>query len=114
MLRVIGTVAGGVLGIIVWEITRGNPYGLAVLMFILMIPLYYLFFTNKMLSPLVIMIQVTCILVVCYEYQYVTSGVAVYDSAEVVAGKVSRFQEELDAPLIFCILYMYSVCYWSA
>ncbi|RCH92303.1 hypothetical protein CU097_001626 [Rhizopus azygosporus] len=87
VLRVIGTVAGGVLGIIVWEITRGNPYGLAVLMFILMMPLYYLFFTNKMLSPLVIMIQITCILVICYEYQYVTSGVAVYDSAEVVAGK---------------------------
>jgi hypothetical protein len=37
-----------------------------------------------------IMTQITLLLVVCYEYQYVISGAAVYDSVEVVAGKVKR------------------------
>ncbi|KAI9486242.1 MAG: hypothetical protein EXX96DRAFT_516153 [Benjaminiella poitrasii] len=87
ILRVIGTVLGGVLGIIVWEITRGNPYGLSVLLFIVMIPLYYIFFTNQLFKIVAIMSQVTMIMVVCYEYQYVVSGAAVYDSVEFVAGK---------------------------
>lgn len=34
------------------------------------------------------MTQITAVLVICYEYQYKMSGAAVYDSAEVVAGKV--------------------------
>jgi hypothetical protein len=88
VLRVIGTILGGVLGIIVWEITRGNPYGLSVLTFFVMMPLYFLFFTKRILTPGVMMTQITAILVICYEYQYKMSGAAVYDSAEVVAGKV--------------------------
>lgn len=91
-MRVIGTIVGGVLGIVVWEITRGNPYGLSVLTFFVMMPFYYLFFTKKMLSPGVIMVQITTILVICYEYQYTVSGATTYDSAEVVAGKVNRKQ----------------------
>ncbi|KAG0929547.1 hypothetical protein G6F30_011974 [Rhizopus arrhizus] len=87
VLRVIGTILGGVLGIIVWEITRGNPYGLSVLTFFVMMPLYFLFFTKRILTPGVMMTQITAILVICYEYQYKMSGAAVYDSAEVVAGK---------------------------
>ncbi|KAG1469964.1 hypothetical protein G6F56_002956 [Rhizopus delemar] len=87
IMRVIGTIVGGVLGIVVWEITRGNPYGLSVLTFFVMMPFYYLFFTKKMLSPGVIMVQITTILVICYEYQYTVSGATTYDSAEVVAGK---------------------------
>jgi hypothetical protein len=60
---VAGTVLGGVLGIIVWEITRGNPYGLAILTFFLMIPLYYLFFTSQVLNIVAIMTKVTLLLV---------------------------------------------------
>ncbi|KAI7897489.1 uncharacterized protein BX663DRAFT_444994 [Cokeromyces recurvatus] len=86
-LRVIGTVLGGVLGIIVWEIARGNPYGLIVLMFVCMIFFYYIFFTNQIFKVVAIMTQVTLILVVCYEYQYAISGAPIYDSVEVVAGK---------------------------
>ncbi|KAI8355533.1 hypothetical protein BD560DRAFT_335853 [Blakeslea trispora] len=87
ILRVIGTVLGGVLGIIVWEIARGNPYGLVVLTFFVMMPLYYVFFTSQILKMVAIMTQLTLLLVVCYEYQYVVSGAPTYDSVEVVAGK---------------------------
>ncbi|KAI8639572.1 hypothetical protein BD408DRAFT_349684 [Parasitella parasitica] len=87
ILRVVGTVLGGVAGIIVWEITRGNPYGLSVLMFFVMMPLYYVFFTSQIMNIVAIMTQITLILVVIMEYTYVVSGVAVYDSVEIVAGK---------------------------
>ncbi|KAL9557127.1 hypothetical protein MBANPS3_001545 [Mucor bainieri] len=87
ILRVLGTVLGGVAGIIVWEITRGNPYGLAVLMFFVMMPLYYVFFTSQIMNIVAIMTQITLILVVIMEYTYVVSGAATYDSVEVVAGK---------------------------
>ncbi|GAA5816474.1 hypothetical protein MFLAVUS_010003 [Mucor flavus] len=59
ILRVAGTALGGVLGIIVWKIVDGNPYGLVALTFV----------------------------VICYEYQYVVSGAPTYDSIEMVAGK---------------------------
>lgn len=91
-MRVVGTVLGGVVGIIVWEITRGNPYGLSVLMFFVMMPLYYIFFTSQIMNIVAIMIQITLILVVIMEYNYVVSGVAVHDSVEIVAGKVEYSQ----------------------
>lgn len=91
ILRVGGTVLGGVLGIVVWEIVRGNPYGLVILMFFIMWPLYYIFFTSQIINMVAIMTQITLLLVVCYEYQYVVSGAATYDSVELVAGKVSQF-----------------------
>ncbi|CEP06984.1 hypothetical protein [Parasitella parasitica] len=87
ILRVLGTILGGVAGIIVWEITRGNPYGLSALMFFVMMPLYYIFFTSQIMNIVAIMTQITLILVVVMEYTYVVGGVAVYDSVEVVAGK---------------------------
>ncbi|KAI8371963.1 hypothetical protein EDC96DRAFT_439303 [Choanephora cucurbitarum] len=87
ILRVIGTVLGGVLGIVVWEVVRGNPYGLVILTFFVMMPLYYIFFTSQIFKMVAIMTQLTLLLVVCYEYQYVVSGAATYDSVEVVAGK---------------------------
>lgn len=79
---------GGVAGIIVWEITRGNPYGLSVLMFFVMIPLYYIFFTSQIMNIVAIMTQITLILVVIMEYTYVVSGAPTFDSVEIVAGKV--------------------------
>ncbi|KAL7316809.1 hypothetical protein PS15m_003250 [Mucor circinelloides] len=87
ILRVLGTVLGGVAGIIVWEITRGNPYGLSVLMFFVMIPLYYIFFTSQIMNIVAIMTQITLILVVIMEYTYVVSGAPTFDSVEIVAGK---------------------------
>lgn len=63
ILRILGTVLGGVAGIIIWEITRGNPYGLVILTFFVMWPLYYVFFTNQVLNIVAIMTQVTLMLV---------------------------------------------------
>ncbi|OAC98006.1 hypothetical protein MUCCIDRAFT_116091 [Mucor lusitanicus CBS 277.49] len=87
ILRVLGTVLGGVAGIVVWEITRGNPYGLSVLMFFVMMPLYYVFFTSQIMNIVAIMTQITLILVVIMEYTYVVSGAPTFDSVEIVAGK---------------------------
>ncbi|KAI8080209.1 uncharacterized protein B0P05DRAFT_540434 [Gilbertella persicaria] len=87
ILRVMGTVLGGVVGIIVWEITRGNPYGIVVLTFFVMMPLYFIFFTSQVFNVVALMTQMTLLLVICYEYQYVVGGTPNYDSIEVVAGK---------------------------
>lgn len=63
ILRVAGTALGGVLGIIVWKIVDGNPYGLVALTFVVMMPLYYYFFTGEVTKIVIIMIQVTLLLV---------------------------------------------------
>ncbi|KAI8991729.1 hypothetical protein BDF20DRAFT_812473 [Mycotypha africana] len=86
VLRVIATVIGGVMGIVIWEIVRGNPYGLTILTFVVMLPVYHIFFTREVLRMGTIMVQITLVLVTCYEYQGVASGTAT-DSVESVAGK---------------------------
>lgn len=58
-----GTVLGGVLGIIVWEIARGNPYGVVILTFFVMMPLYLVFFTSQIFNIVAIMTQITLLLV---------------------------------------------------
>lgn len=58
-----GTVFGGVLGIIVWKIVDGNPYGVVALTFVVMWPLYYFFFTGEATKILIIMTQITLLLV---------------------------------------------------
>lgn len=63
ILRVMGTVLGGVLGIIVWEIARGNPYGVVILSFFVMMPLYFIFFTSQVFNIVAIMTQITLLLV---------------------------------------------------
>ncbi|CEJ05363.1 hypothetical protein RMCBS344292_19306 [Rhizopus microsporus] len=85
--RVIGSIVGAVLGIIVWEITRGNPYGLAVLSFVIFLPLYYIFFFVAKFRVAALMSKITMILVIIYEYNYAVSGVAIYDQVYTVAGK---------------------------
>ncbi|KAG1470552.1 hypothetical protein G6F56_002620 [Rhizopus delemar] len=85
--RVFGSVLGAVLGIVVWEITRGNPYGLAVLLFFVFLPMYYIFFFVTKYRVAVLMGKVTMLLVIVYEYNYVNSGAVTYDQVYTVAGK---------------------------
>lgn len=52
----LGTVIGAVLSIIVWEIARGNPYGIAVLTFFaVFIPFEYLLIVSRIYEFLAIM-----------------------------------------------------------
>lgn len=52
----LGTVIGAVLSIIVWEIARGNPYGIAVLTFFaVFIPFEYLLMVSNIYDFLAIM-----------------------------------------------------------
>ncbi|KAI8391640.1 uncharacterized protein BYT42DRAFT_557576 [Radiomyces spectabilis] len=87
MMRVAGTILGGVLGIVVWEISRGNPYGLAVVLFIFILPLYYAFFFIAPLRVLALMAKVTMLLVCIYEYNYVVDQLPNHDEVYTVAGK---------------------------
>lgn len=57
-------------------------------MFVVMMPLYYIFFTSQIMNIVAIMTQITLILVVVMEYTYVVSGAPTFDSVEIVAGKV--------------------------
>ncbi|KAI8391663.1 uncharacterized protein BYT42DRAFT_509805 [Radiomyces spectabilis] len=85
--RVLGSVAGAVLGIVVWEITRGNPYALAVVCFIVFIPLYHIFLFNGTFRVAALMTKITMLLVVIYEYNFVLEGQPGYDRVWTVAGK---------------------------
>ncbi|KAI9302036.1 hypothetical protein BJ944DRAFT_206690 [Cunninghamella echinulata] len=92
IFRLAGTVFGGIIGIIVWEITRGNPYGIAVLTFSIVVYFKYkLFFGAPYMRPISLLTIVTMMLVVVYEYSYVQDNInnpnANYDKVYVVAGK---------------------------
>jgi hypothetical protein len=62
-LRLIGTVAGSVAGIVVWEICQGVTYAIAVLMFIVNYVLYHLFFFKPFWRVCILMSQITMLLV---------------------------------------------------
>ncbi|KAI8081921.1 Fusaric acid resistance protein-like-domain-containing protein [Gilbertella persicaria] len=85
--RIVGSVVGAILGIVVWEISRGNPYGLAILCFIIFIPLYHLFFFVQRYRVIALMSKVTMLIVIAYEYTYVIEQVPNYDQVYTVAGK---------------------------
>jgi hypothetical protein len=58
-----GSILGCVLSIIVWEIVRGNPYGIAVLSFFVLAPFHYVFFMKPVYSFLAIMTQFAYLIV---------------------------------------------------
>ena len=62
-MRVLGTVCGGVVAIIVWEIAQGNPYGLAVVSTIVAIIFYYCLLYKAPLRMLAIMSLITMVMV---------------------------------------------------
>ncbi|KAI8339494.1 hypothetical protein BC941DRAFT_420641 [Chlamydoabsidia padenii] len=85
--RVLGSVVGAVMGIVVWEITRGNPYGLGVLCFVLFIPYYHVFFFSPIYRVASLMGKITMILVVVYAYNAVQEGGADIEPVWTIAGK---------------------------
>ncbi|KAL0073866.1 hypothetical protein F4703DRAFT_1781432 [Phycomyces blakesleeanus] len=87
LLKVIGTILGGVFGIVVWEITQGNPYALVVVCFIVFLPLYHVFFYGNTLRIVALMIKVTMLLIVVYEYDFKRYGTTNYDPVWTLAGK---------------------------
>ncbi|KAI8378396.1 Fusaric acid resistance protein-like-domain-containing protein [Blakeslea trispora] len=85
--RLLGSMIGAVLGIIVWEISRGNPYGLAVICFVVFLPLYHVFFFVQRYRVMALMSKVTMLLIVSYEFNYVAEQVPNHDQIYTVAGK---------------------------
>lgn len=95
--RVAGSVIGSVLGIIIWEICRGNPYGLTVLCFFVYIPAYHIFLFITQYRVVALMSQVTLTLVIVYEYNYVVENVPNHDEVYTVAGKVNKKEYILES-----------------
>lgn len=62
-MRVAGTIGGGITGIIVWEISRGNPYGIGVLCFFISIGSYYVFIFKVKYRVMAMLYTVTMLLV---------------------------------------------------
>ena len=62
-MRTLGTAAGGVLGIVVWEITQGNPYGIGVVMFVVVGLVYHVLIYKPSLRVFCILTNVTMLLV---------------------------------------------------
>ncbi|KAF7723004.1 hypothetical protein EC973_002420 [Apophysomyces ossiformis] len=85
--RVAGSIAGGILGIVAWEISRGNPYGLAIVLLIIILYCYHVFLFSPTYKPVALMTKVTMILVALYEFQYVAEGIPYHDQVWTVAGK---------------------------
>lgn len=73
--RAIGTVVGGVLGLVAWYVGSGNgdgnPFGLAAIIGVMLVPILYarLFFPRQLMIP-VIMGSATFLLVVGYGYDF--------------------------------------------
>ncbi|KAI9025841.1 hypothetical protein CLU79DRAFT_66381 [Phycomyces nitens] len=86
-LKIIGTILGGILGIVIWEITQGNPYGLVVVCFIVFLPLYHIFFYGSTLRIVALMTKVTMILILVYEYDFHHFNPANMDPVWTLAGK---------------------------
>ncbi|KAI9251490.1 hypothetical protein BDA99DRAFT_563757 [Phascolomyces articulosus] len=86
IMRVLGTVCGGVLGIVVWEIAQGNPYGLAVVTTVVAIFCYYCLLYKAPLRMLAIMTLITLVMIICYEYQFVADNTG-SDAVWTLAGK---------------------------
>lgn len=78
VMRVVGTVAGGVLAIVVWEISRGNPYGLGVLIFVMATLFYYILIYKPLLRTLAIMTLITMVLVRTQDLFGIANGIHVY------------------------------------
>ncbi|ORY03991.1 hypothetical protein K493DRAFT_276181 [Basidiobolus meristosporus CBS 931.73] len=83
-LRLAGTVAGAVSGIVVWEICQGVSYALCVVMFIVNYALYHVYFFRPFWRVAILMTQITMCLVVVYRYHYVLDNNS--DPVWVVAG----------------------------
>ncbi|KAJ1304398.1 hypothetical protein OPQ81_005547 [Rhizoctonia solani] len=70
--RILGTVGGGVIGMLIWYIGNGhglgNPYGIAAAIGVFLIPMLFvrLFWTQRMVES--IMLSVTSVLVVGYSW----------------------------------------------
>ncbi|KAI8073135.1 hypothetical protein BC940DRAFT_290632 [Gongronella butleri] len=84
-VRVLGSVIGAILGIVVWEICQGNPYALTIVSFLVFIPHYHIFFFNPVYRVASLMSKVTMVLVVIYEYDSVQAGT--YEAVWTIAGK---------------------------
>ncbi|KAL7310317.1 hypothetical protein PS15m_009833 [Mucor circinelloides] len=83
----LGTLCGGVLSIIVFEIVRGNPYGLAVLTCVVMPPFHYIFFTNPAYSFFSVMTQYAYLMIITTGYQTSLLGGDQTNVIEIAAGK---------------------------
>ncbi|KAI7860547.1 hypothetical protein BDC45DRAFT_543175 [Circinella umbellata] len=87
LMKTLGTIAGGILGIVVWEITQGNPYGIGVVMYVALVIIYYNLMYRPAARIFCIVTIITLILVVIYEYQYKVSGEEKIDPVWTLAGK---------------------------
>ncbi|KAH8553614.1 hypothetical protein BGW37DRAFT_486400 [Umbelopsis sp. PMI_123] len=78
IVRGSGTVIGAIMSIVIWEISRGNPYALAVLQFIFYLPCWYVFLNvsapGKFWRTTGQFAMITNSLILTYTYQFMKTG----------------------------------------
>ncbi|KAI8584645.1 hypothetical protein K450DRAFT_217274 [Umbelopsis ramanniana AG] len=78
IVRSAGTIVGAIMSMVIWEISRGNPYGLAVLHFVFYLPCWYVFLNvsapGKFWRTTGQFAMITNSLILGYTYQLINSG----------------------------------------
>ncbi|KAI8147193.1 hypothetical protein BJV82DRAFT_509020 [Fennellomyces sp. T-0311] len=87
IMRVSGSILGCLIGVTIWEISSGNPYGIAVLCFAFFVPIYYIFFFTTTYKVAMFLSKVTLLLVIIYEYNNVEWGKDTDEPVYVIAAK---------------------------
>ncbi|KAI9480660.1 MAG: hypothetical protein EXX96DRAFT_481656 [Benjaminiella poitrasii] len=87
LFGLIGTVIGAVFSIVIWEISRGNPYGLAILSFVAITPFHYLALKNEVFNFLSIMMSYMYLMIITTAYQTAVGEDLQDNIIELAAGK---------------------------
>ncbi|ORX53644.1 hypothetical protein DM01DRAFT_1383643 [Hesseltinella vesiculosa] len=77
MVRTLGTFVGAVCGLMIWEITQGNIWGILVVNFIFNIPMYMIYTLSTFWRATGLFSLITTSLILGYGYIYKVTGVPI-------------------------------------
>jgi hypothetical protein len=79
---------GAVMALIAWELTKGNVYGLASVLFIFSLLLWFIYLNSKVwtVGGIIMLVNFPLVLANAYQASY---GVGMHDDIYTIAAKVS-------------------------
>jgi hypothetical protein len=85
--RLLGVVMGAVMALIAWEMTNGNAYGLASVLFLFSLLLWFIYLNAKVwtVGGIIMLVNFPLVLANAYQASY---GVGMHDDIYTIAAKV--------------------------